>query len=188
MCIRDRNLVVNGKNLFFPLVSEESSVVAALANAAGFWAVRSGFHAEVLGTEKKGQVQFKWNGNPEKLKLIFPEIRVKLLAESAFLTAKMEERGGGICSIELKEKPRVLGGYFQLDAAFETCDAMGANFTTSGLSNSAKAFRSISGRANMFRTMSAIAKSLWRFCLITPLKVGLVPGWNVPVSYTHLTL
>src|SRR5665648_122042 len=141
MCIRDRNLVVNGKNLFFPLVSEESSVVAALANAAGFWAVRSGFHAEVLGTEKKGQVHFKWNGNPEKLKLIFPEIRVKLLAESAFLTAKMEERGGGICSIELKEKPRVLGGYFQLDAAFETCDAMGANFINSCLEQFSKSLQ-----------------------------------------------
>ncbi|MDO9613942.1 MAG: hypothetical protein Q7J86_05400 [Bacteroidota bacterium] len=37
------NFVVNGKNLFFPLVSEESSVVAALANAAGFWAKRGGF-------------------------------------------------------------------------------------------------------------------------------------------------
>src|SRR5665647_247156 len=43
------NFVVNGKNLFFPLVSEESSVVAALGNVAGFWAKRGGFHAEVLG-------------------------------------------------------------------------------------------------------------------------------------------
>ncbi|MBL7971536.1 MAG: hydroxymethylglutaryl-CoA reductase, partial [Prolixibacteraceae bacterium] len=52
------NFVVNGKNLFFPLVSEESSVVAALANAAGFWAKRGGFQAEILGTEKAGQVHF----------------------------------------------------------------------------------------------------------------------------------
>jgi len=56
------NLVVNGKNLFFPLVSEESSVVAALGNAAGFWAKRGGFHAEVLGTEKKrtGSFHVEW--------------------------------------------------------------------------------------------------------------------------------
>ena len=90
------NFVVNGKTLFFPLVSEESSVVAALGNAAGFWAKRGGFRAEVLGTEKKGQVHFRWNGNSEYLQSLFPEIREKLLAECAFLTTKMEERGGGI--------------------------------------------------------------------------------------------
>ena len=127
------NFVVNGKNLFFPLVSEESSVVAALGNAAGFWAKRGGFHAEVLGTEKKGQVHFMWNGNPESLQSLFPEIRSKLLAESAFLTAKMEERGGGITGIELKSLIHILPNYYQLDVGFETCDAMGANFINSCL-------------------------------------------------------
>ena len=125
------NFVVNGKTLFFPLVSEESSVVAALGNAAGFWAKRGGFRAEVLGTEKKGQVHFRWNGNSEYLQSLFPEIREKLLAECAFLTTKMEERGGGITGIELKVLPHILPNYYQLDASFETCDAMGANFINS---------------------------------------------------------
>lgn len=127
------NFVVNGKNLFFPLVSEESSVVAALGNAAGFWAKRGGFHAEVLGTEKKGQVHFRWNGNSEYLQSLFPEIREKLLTDCAFLTAKMGARGGGITGIELKVLPHILPNYYQLDASFETCDAMGANFINSCL-------------------------------------------------------
>lgn len=127
------NFVVNGKNLLFPLVSEESSVVAALSNAAGFWAKRGGFHAEVLGTEKKGQVHFKWGGNAEQLQLLFLEIREKLLADCAPLTAKMEERGGGITGLELKVLPNILPNYYQLDASFETCDAMGANFINSCL-------------------------------------------------------
>ena len=127
------NFLVNGKKLFFPLVSEESSVVAALSNAAGFWAKRGGFHAEVLGTEKNGQVHFIWKGNPENLQAIFSEIKNKILAESALLTAKMEERGGGITGIELKSLPHILPNYFQLDAGFETCDAMGANFINSCL-------------------------------------------------------
>lgn len=135
------NFLVNGKNLFFPLVSEESSVVAALCNAAGFWVRRGGFHAEVLGTEKKGQVHFKWNGNPEYLQSLFPEIRSKLLAESAFLTAKMDERGGGIIGIELKCLPQILPNYFQLDAGFETCDAMGANFINSCLEQFGKSLQ-----------------------------------------------
>ena len=127
------NFVVNGKGLFFPLVSEESSVVAALANAAGFWAAHGGFHARVLGTEKKGQVHFTWKGNPAKLKSILPEIKEQLLKDSSYLTRKMTERGGGITSIELKEMPQVLPDYYQLDVSFETCDAMGANFINSCL-------------------------------------------------------
>ncbi len=135
------NFVVNGKNLFFPLVSEESSVVAALGNAAGFWAKRGGFHAEVLGTEKKGQVHFKWGGNTEQLQLLFPEIREKLLADCAPLTEKMEERGGGITGIELKVLPHILPNYYQLDASFETCDAMGANFINSCLEQFGKSLQ-----------------------------------------------
>jgi len=135
------NFVVNGKNLFFPLVSEESSVVAALGNAAGFWARHGGFHAEVLGTEKKGQVHFCWNGNPEYLQSLFPEIRSKLRTESAFLTTKMENRGGGITQIELKALPHILPNYYQLDTGFETCDAMGANFINSCLEQFGKSLQ-----------------------------------------------
>jgi hydroxymethylglutaryl-CoA reductase len=135
------NFLVNDKNLFFPLVSEESSVVAALGNAAGFWAKRGGFHAEVLGTEKNGQVHFCWNGNPGYLQSLFPEIRSKLLAESAFLMVKMEERGGGISGIELKSLPNILPNYYQLDATFETCDAMGANFINSCLEQFGKSLQ-----------------------------------------------
>lgn len=145
------NFVVNGKNLFFPLVSEESSVVAALGNAAGFWAKRGGFHAEILGTEKKGQVHFFWNGNAEQLQLLFPEIRDKLFADCARLTEKMEERGGGITGIELKTLPHVLPHYFQLDASFETCDAMGANFINSCLEQFGKSLQ------NYFRESKAIS-------------------------------
>jgi hydroxymethylglutaryl-CoA reductase len=145
------NFVVNGKNLFFPLVSEESSVVAALSNAAGFWAKRGGFYADVLDTEKKGQIHFKWNGNPEYLQSLFPEIKSKLLAESAFLTAKMEERGGGITGIELKSLPHILPNYFQLDAGFETCDAMGANFINSCLEQFGKSLQ------NFFMTSEKVS-------------------------------
>jgi hydroxymethylglutaryl-CoA reductase len=135
------NFVVNGKNLFFPLVSEESSVVAALGNAAGFWAKRGGFHAEILGTEKKGQVHFRWNGNLEYLQSLFPGMKDKMLAESAFLTARMEERGGGISGIELKSLHHILPNYFQLDVGFETCDAMGANFINSCLEQFGKSLQ-----------------------------------------------
>lgn len=135
------NFVVNGKSLFFPLVTEESSVVAALANAAGFWARRGGFHALVLGTEKKGQVHFTWKGNPLKLQLLFPQLKEHLLSESKPLTAKMTARGGGITQLTLEAMPHVMPDYYQLDISFETCDAMGANFINTCLEQLAQSLR-----------------------------------------------
>ncbi len=127
------NFLVNGQFRVFPLVTEESSVVAALAKAAGFWAKRAGFHAEVIGTEKKGQLHFSWKGNPEKLRLHFAEIQDVLRLEAGHLTQKMQKRGGGISDIQLKYLPEILPDYYQLDVSFETRDAMGANFINSCL-------------------------------------------------------
>lgn len=135
------NFLVNGKFRVFPLVTEESSVVAALAKAAGFWAKRGGFHAQVIGTEKSGQLHFSWKGNPETLRLSFPEIKKRLLKEVAPFTQKMEERGGGITGIELKHLPEILPNYYQIDVSFETRDAMGANFINSCLEQFGKSLK-----------------------------------------------
>ena len=66
------NFMINGRVYAVPMVIEESSVVAAASSAAKFWFDRGGFHAEVLGTVKLGQVHFRWVGDPGKLKTLFP--------------------------------------------------------------------------------------------------------------------
>lgn len=135
------NFLVNGKMKVFPLVTEESSVVAALAKAAGFWATRGGFYAEVAGMEKKGQLHFLWTGEPEKLNQSFAEIQRKLITEASPFTRKMESRGGGILALKLKYLPDILPHYYQIDAAFDTRDAMGANFINSCLEQFGKSLR-----------------------------------------------
>lgn len=135
------NFLVDGQFMTFPLVTEESSVVAALAKAAGFWAKRGGFHTEIIGTEKKGQLHFSWRGKPEKLKKAFPLFKAHLLSEVASISRNMEKRGGGITEIELNYLPEILPNYYQLDVAFETCDAMGANFINSCLEQFGKSLK-----------------------------------------------
>lgn len=66
------NFVINGRPYAVPMVIEESSVVAAASSAAKFWQERGGFHAEVLGTVKLGQVHFRWPGKADRLRQIFP--------------------------------------------------------------------------------------------------------------------
>ena len=127
------NFLINGKIYAVPMVIEESSVVAAASSAAKFWQERGGFHAEVLGTVKLGQVHFYWPGNPDKLRAIFPDLKARLLGSCSDLTANMEQRGGGVLDIELIDFEGIEPEYYQLRASFETCDSMGANFINSVL-------------------------------------------------------
>lgn len=127
------NFLINGKTYAVPMVIEESSVVAAASSAAKFWADRGGFHAEVVSTLKLGQVHFRWMGASERLRAIFPQLQIRLMAECADLTANMERRGGGVRDIELLDFSDIEPNYYQIRASFETCDSMGANFINSVL-------------------------------------------------------
>ena len=120
------------------MVTEESSVVAASANAAKFWSTRGGFHAEIIGTEKTGQVHFMFSGSPKKLAIFFKDLKSKLLKETEDITKNMRKRGGGIVDIELIDNSNNLNNYYQLHVLFETSDAMGANFINSCLEQLAK--------------------------------------------------
>lgn len=127
------NVNINGFHYLVPMVIEESSVVAAASNSAKFWAEKGGFHAQVLSTTKIGQVHFIWSGDVKKLHALFPQLRQEMLLGTRHLTESMEDRGGGISSIELVDKTGELENYYQIKASFETVDAMGANFINSVL-------------------------------------------------------
>jgi hydroxymethylglutaryl-CoA reductase, degradative len=133
------NFLINGKVYAVPMVIEESSVVAAASSAAKFWQERGGFHAEVLGTVKLGQVHFFWPGQAAKIHALFPHIKNRLLESCCDLTANMEQRGGGILDVEMIDFEQIEPKYYQIRASFETCDSMGANFINSVLERFADA-------------------------------------------------
>ncbi|QYJ69411.1 hydroxymethylglutaryl-CoA reductase, degradative [Flavobacterium litorale] len=136
------NFTINNKNYTLPMAIEESSVVAAASKSAKFWATRGGFKATVLDTEKIGQVHFIFKGDSSKLESFFETIKSKLIAETDSITANMQKRGGGIRTIELRDKTSELANYYQLHATFETVDSMGANFINSCLEQFAKTLKS----------------------------------------------
>ena len=122
------HFLINGKNYCVPMVIEESSVVAAASNAAKFWASRNGIKANVIDTTKLGQVHFYWFGQSGKLTHFFKTKKIEILKECQHLTSQMEDRGGGILSMNLIDKTEDDKGYFQIEVKFDTCDSMGANF------------------------------------------------------------
>ncbi|GAA5222405.1 hydroxymethylglutaryl-CoA reductase, degradative [Membranihabitans marinus] len=136
------NFVINDKAYAIPMVTEESSVIAAAAGAAKFWMNRGGFQCKVIDSVKLGQIHFYWNGDYEtlfSLKSIFLE-KLKTLSKS--LTENMEKRGGGILDLELKRFPEE-PGYYQFLIHFNTCNSMGANFINSILENYAQNLKDI---------------------------------------------
>ncbi|MGB5943831.1 MAG: hydroxymethylglutaryl-CoA reductase, degradative [Leeuwenhoekiella sp.] len=122
------NFNINGKMFAIPMVIEESSVIAAASKTSKYWGERGGFKAEVLSTEKVGQVHFTYSGNVAELNKFFASVKPKFFSDSKKITANMKKRGGGILDIELRDKTEALPDYFQLHCTFETLDAMGANF------------------------------------------------------------
>ena len=135
------NFLINDTLYAIPMVIEESSVVAAASKSAKFWLDRGGFKAQVLSTTKVGQVHFMYFGNPETLKSYFVYIKPRLFEDAKPITKNMEQRGGGIIDIELKNKTNDINGYYQIHVSFDTLDAMGANFINSCLEQFAKTFK-----------------------------------------------
>lgn len=143
------NFLIDGAQYTIPMTIEESSVVAAAAKAASFWMQRGGFKTEVVSTTKIGHVHFVWKGKqPEVLRQIIQDSYQQFIGESEHITANMTARGGGVKSIQLINKCDLEPNYYQLEAKFETCDSMGANFINSCLESFAKTLKQVVSSAS----------------------------------------
>lgn len=135
------NFLINDKLYFVPMVTDESSVVAAASAGAKYWASRGGFRSKVLSTLKTGQIHFTWRGDFEKLQVFFNNIKNDLITSAEHITKKMQNRGGGILGFELIDKSLEIPFYYQLHLKFDTRESMGANFINSILESIAMAFK-----------------------------------------------
>ena len=145
------NFLINHKNYCVPLVTEESSVVAALSNSSKFWYDRGGFKSKVISKIKTGQIHFKYNGNAENLGKFINDNEDRLIESTDRITKKMRERGGGISKIRLVNKSAELKSYYQLHVDFATIDSMGANFINSCLEIISKEFHQLLNDSPQFK-------------------------------------
>ena len=138
------NFLINDKIYTIPLVTEESSVVAALSNAAKFWFDKGGFKTEVKSFTKKGQIHFSFDGDKNILEEFIKINKKEILKSTDIIAKNMKKRGGGISSIKLIDKTGELKNYFQLSVDFNTSDSMGANFINSCLESMSKKVKELS--------------------------------------------
>ncbi len=125
------NFLINGVAYVVPMVTEESSVVAAAASGAKFWLDKGGIHTKVIDTIKTGHIHFLWYGDPELIASHESALETHLVQACKDITFNMEERGGGIQSIDLINMCDREPGYYQLLLQVDTRDSMGANFINS---------------------------------------------------------
>ena len=160
------NFLINNKLYTIPMVTEESSVIAAASKAAKFWLKKGGFKAKVISTIKIGQVHFIFKGNFKDLKEYFENIKPKLLTDVDSLTTNMNKRGGGIKNIELVNLNDQIENYFQLRATFETKDAMGANFINSCLEQFSKTLKDNFKESSKIEIIMSILSNYVPECIV----------------------
>jgi hydroxymethylglutaryl-CoA reductase len=127
------NFRINDTYYMVPMVTEESSVVAAAAAAAKYWSERGGFRTRVSTMHKPGHIHFTWKGSTQELSTFINDLAPGFYQVTAYLTRRMNQRGGGILEINLKDMTDKMDGYYQIEAIFDTADSMGANFINSCL-------------------------------------------------------
>jgi hydroxymethylglutaryl-CoA reductase len=127
------NFLINDRYYLVPMVTEESSVVAAASAAAKFWAEHGGFHTRIQSMRKPGHIHFIWKGDHVVINTFIEAIMPEFWDVTSSLTNNMRNRGGGILEINLKNLSHRLEGYYQLEVLFNTVDSMGANFINSCL-------------------------------------------------------
>jgi hydroxymethylglutaryl-CoA reductase len=132
------NFLIDGNIYHIPMVTEETSVIAAASKAAKFWYKKGGFQTEKISTVKRGHVHFMWYGTTEDLDDLYEEFKGDLKSSLSEITASMEKRGGGIREVWLSNRSDELDHYFQIGLSFETIDSMGANFINSVLEKTAQ--------------------------------------------------
>ena len=80
------NFLINNKIYTVPMTIEESSVVAAASKAAKFWMKNGGFKAELIDSEKIGQVHFLFSGDKKILFEYFNFVKPYLFESTKEIT------------------------------------------------------------------------------------------------------
>ena len=121
------NMIVDGRDVLVPMATEESSVVAAVCNAAKRCRPTGGFATTTSGSLMAAQIQLLAESDPERVRLkVFEhaeDIRT-LCDETDPLLVKV---GGGFRDLDVRVIDSAGGPMTVVHLVVDTRDAMGAN-------------------------------------------------------------
>lgn len=121
------NFTVNKKDYLIPMVTEESSVIAAASNAAKIARTKGGFRTEYSGSNVIGQLQIIGGDNFTLTKEKLLNHKEELLEMANSTNEILVKLGGGAKDLEIRSVKGKLQNYTLLHLIVDTQDAMGAN-------------------------------------------------------------
>jgi hydroxymethylglutaryl-CoA reductase len=151
------NLLINGKEYLVPLAVEESSVVAALSNAANMVRSGGGFFTTNTGPVMIAQIQLIDVPDPFGAKMKILEKRDEIMAIANEQDPVLVSLGGGCKDIEVRVLDSEMGPMVITHLIVDTRDAMGANAVNSMAEALAKHIEGYTGGRVLLRILSNLA-------------------------------
>ncbi|MCS4504269.1 3-hydroxy-3-methylglutaryl-coenzyme A reductase [wastewater metagenome] len=151
------NLIVDGEETLVPMATEESSVVAAVSNAARQCRDSGGFHTAMSGALMIAQVQLVDVPNPEFARLQILEHRDDIRAICDETDPVLSQHGGGFRDVEVRVLEGRSGAMVVTHLIVDTRDAMGANAVNSMAEAVAPAIAQWTGGRTYLRILSNLA-------------------------------
>ncbi|MFQ5774828.1 MAG: hydroxymethylglutaryl-CoA reductase, degradative [Kiloniellaceae bacterium] len=121
------NMIVDGRDLLVPMATEESSVIAAVCNAAKQCRDSGGFVTSTTGSRMIGQIQLVDMPDPQlaRHKILERRNAIKRLCDEQ--DPVLVELGGGFVDLEVRVLETAAGAMVISHLIVDTRDAMGAN-------------------------------------------------------------
>lgn len=121
------NMKINGQDALIPMATEESSVVAAVCNAARQCYESGGFTTSMSGSLMIAQIQLVNVNNPEYCKAIIWENKDKIHEICNACDPILVSHGGGFKDLEIRVINTTSAAMVITHIIVDTRDAMGAN-------------------------------------------------------------
>jgi len=121
------NLIVDGEEVLVPMATEESSVVAAVCNAAKQCRETGGIFASWTGPRMIAQIQLLGVADPHHARVNLLERRDEIAALCDSCDPMLVKLGGGFRDLEVRLLETRVGPMVVLHLIVDTRDAMGAN-------------------------------------------------------------
>ncbi len=151
------NFVVNGKELLIPMVTEESSVVAAASNAAKIARIHGGFTAECTQPLMIGQMQILGINDVAGAAQNILDHKKQLLQLANDQDKILVHYGGGAKDIEVRILDSPLGKMIVVHLIVDVRDAMGANAVNTMVEALAPMMEELSGGHIRLKILSNLA-------------------------------
>jgi len=151
------NLLIDGKDCLVPMATEESSVVAAVCNAARQCYDSGGFITSMSGTRMIAQVQLVGVSDPANARLAILEHAEEIRAICDDCDPVLVRLGGGFRDLEVRIIDAPSGPMVVTHLVVDTRDAMGANAVNTMAEKLAPHIESWAGGRVYLRILSNLA-------------------------------